>query len=308
MAFVQRRPLSPQDIDALAALLPAFDFHYGALQSPEQIDVFSSLLQSGAITGLKIVTSPKATACESNAPILAAGVTGFLPLDYAQALIKTPPSVELTQHLYQSEMQNQPVLLRPDAIAKANSEQGMALVFLHFALNAGSPDTADQQQLLTQIQSSFRLHNGGNHCRLALHPTPNGGKRATDSLKQMGFIPAGSGNSFWQFNLDALNETPMHPFACLKRAKPPQLGLSFAEKNMLTLALWGLPDTEIARALNISTDTIKKRWQHVYQRIENLPELAQVLLPEQQKQTGRGPEKRRSVLQYLDDHLAEVRW
>ena len=92
----------------------------------------------------------------------------------------------------------------------------------------------------------------------------------------------------------------------------PRLGLTPAEKLLLEHALLGNTDEAIAQSLCLALTTIKTRWKMIYVRVEErLPEL----LPSEETysnsgSTGRskrGNEKRRHLLNYLRDHMEELR-
>jgi len=88
----------------------------------------------------------------------------------------------------------------------------------------------------------------------------------------------------------------------------PRLGLSPSEQRMLRAALGaeGGTDQELADALGVSTPTIKKLWQSVYNRVSDrepplIPGVTQTLRAE------RGKEKRRRLLAYMREHPEELR-
>ena len=76
---------------------------------------------------------------------------------------------------------------------------------------------------------------------------------------------------------------------------------------MLSVALPGATDEALAEQLDISLSAVKKMWISIYRRAEEfLPELipdSQLDLPA----SGRGREKRRSLLVYLREHPEELR-
>lgn len=88
---------------------------------------------------------------------------------------------------------------------------------------------------------------------------------------------------------------------------PPRFRFSAAERRLLRLAVTQLTDEDIGAELGISGHGVKKLWRQVHLRAQDaLPELfgdAQAA-PEG---GGRGPEKRRALLQYLRQHPEELR-
>ena len=88
----------------------------------------------------------------------------------------------------------------------------------------------------------------------------------------------------------------------------PVLGLSRSEQRMLSSALSGATDDELARALGVSLPAVKKLWVSVYERVEaRLPNLIPSSTRFTEPANSRGKEKRRRVLAYLRDHVEELR-
>jgi hypothetical protein len=88
----------------------------------------------------------------------------------------------------------------------------------------------------------------------------------------------------------------------------PRLGLSAGEKDTLELALESATDEEIAGRLHVSIWTVKKRWQKIYARVEQV--IPGLLFPAQQmggSTPGQPSERRRHLLAYLRQHLEEIR-
>jgi hypothetical protein len=87
----------------------------------------------------------------------------------------------------------------------------------------------------------------------------------------------------------------------------PKLGLRESEKHLLVEALTRRSDVELAKAMNLSPATIKKRWQALFERIADThPEM----LPVGEKNGGsesRGPQKRHHILTYVGSHPQELR-
>lgn len=85
----------------------------------------------------------------------------------------------------------------------------------------------------------------------------------------------------------------------------PRFGLSPREQEMLDACL-RLPEAtneDLAHALGASLNTVKNRWLSIYRRVGSVDPW---LLPPDAN-TGRGPEKRRRLIQYLREHLEELR-
>lgn len=89
--------------------------------------------------------------------------------------------------------------------------------------------------------------------------------------------------------------------------RPPRLGFSAREQQLLLLAATGEcgTDSALADALGVATGTVKKMWLSIYGRVaDERPEI----VPDQAHwDSGRGIEKRRRLLAYLREHPEELR-
>ena len=89
---------------------------------------------------------------------------------------------------------------------------------------------------------------------------------------------------------------------------PPMLGLAQSEQRLLTCALPGPTDEQLAAMLGTSLPAVKKMWVSIYRRVEEcLPELIPDSLSSDIPASGRGKEKRRHLLAYLREHPEELR-
>lgn len=89
---------------------------------------------------------------------------------------------------------------------------------------------------------------------------------------------------------------------------PPRLHFTRAEQRLLSAALCGRTDDEIAGTLEISLSAVKKGWQSIYARVGmRMPDLLPDDSCELPLGAGRGSEKKRRVLSYLHDHPEELR-
>jgi len=86
----------------------------------------------------------------------------------------------------------------------------------------------------------------------------------------------------------------------------PVLGLGDADKELLSAALGGATDVELAATLGIRVPAVKRRWFRIFERVEdvipNLPRAAG-----EQESDGRGPQKRHHLLSYSRAHREELR-
>ncbi len=93
----------------------------------------------------------------------------------------------------------------------------------------------------------------------------------------------------------------------LFRFREPILALRDSERHLLAEALTYRSDVDLAKRMNLSVATVKKRWQALFDRIAVAhPEL----LPSDENTDAvrtRGPQKRHHVLAYVRSHPEELR-
>jgi hypothetical protein len=88
----------------------------------------------------------------------------------------------------------------------------------------------------------------------------------------------------------------------------PILGLNRSEQRLLACALGGATDECLASILGTSLPAVKKIWVSVYRRVaDQIPGLISDLNRTEIPASGRGREKRRSLLSYLREHPEELR-
>ncbi len=85
----------------------------------------------------------------------------------------------------------------------------------------------------------------------------------------------------------------------------PRLGMTPAEQRVVLRALLGESDRRIAAALHLSTETVRSAWESIYTRIMRV--VPAVFECETGNRAGRGAEKRRSAVEYLRQHMHELR-
>jgi DNA-binding NarL/FixJ family response regulator len=89
---------------------------------------------------------------------------------------------------------------------------------------------------------------------------------------------------------------------------PPILRFSPSEQRLLTFALSGVTDEQLAEALGISVSGVKKMWISIHRRVEaSMPDLIPESHSREVPTNSRGKEKRRRLLAYLRDHPEELR-
>src|SRR5262249_2358828 len=89
---------------------------------------------------------------------------------------------------------------------------------------------------------------------------------------------------------------------------PPRFLFSRSQRVLLQLALRGETCDTLATSLSVSRWTVKKRWQAIYERVADVDsELLPLSIADGLRASSRGTERRRHLLNYLRQHLEELR-
>jgi len=120
-------------------------------------------------------------------------------------------------------------------------------------------------------------------------------------------------------NATEANALPGTLASAIFRYQPPRFFFKLSEQELLLSALLGDTDEETSAHLNVAYVTIKKRWQGIYERVEQVmpeiftvsdlktPKPVETTQPVALPMMRRGPEKRRYLLTYLRHHFEELR-
>lgn len=205
-------------------------------------------------------------------------------------------------------------------VAAANAAGGVNVAVVHFGV---APDLYDHPQatpiidrlesLLHFLISGFRLRSvlveafGERQLRaaLAMRLVERAGVQdvlQTPGVPRVGLQPHILGLTMSEAVL--LRGTSL---ASLFTYSAPVLGLTVAERQLLLFALGGMTDLELASHLFVSYATVRKRWDSIYAKVViSLPHVCRAE-DDAAPKPGRGAEKRRRVLRYVQDHPSEMR-
>jgi hypothetical protein len=89
---------------------------------------------------------------------------------------------------------------------------------------------------------------------------------------------------------------------------PPRFGFNRSQRMLLQHALMGATCDNAAASLSVSPWTVKKRWRAIYDRVADVDsELLSPSIAYGAHSLSRGMEDRRRLLNYLRQHLEELR-
>lgn len=241
--------------------------------------------------------------------LLAIGISGFVRGAHINAVSEA--GQPLVAGLIASEVAGMPVFLATNQIASAAREDDLHVVVLLYRQISFDPQDPQVREVLSAGHSAFRLVHGGYRIRAVWQE----GDASDESWMRAGGLllkrayssTAGPARILCAaLREDAGNDWPGHTVSFLFNSQTPRLQLTPMQQRIAQLALWNLGDEQVARRLAISPATVRQHWRGIFDRVrDKCPEvLGEPSLTE--APTGRGPEKRGQVLEFLRGNLHEV--
>ncbi len=202
------------------------------------------------------------------------------------------------------------ILARESDIAAGNAGAGLNLLVIGFAHRYENPEDPRCRALLARAIGHFVEAHSGFLLRQAARedPEPIATVLISSGMREIRRYRLGD----LEFAVthrrrdDALPIFPDSITAQIFAHAPPIIRFSSAQRALLELASEGLTDEDIASAMAISINTVKRTWKLIYERVEErAPQVIGVRQagPSQ----GRGAERRRHLLSYLKQHPQELR-
>ena len=213
---------------------------------------------------------------------------------------------------------NAPVLMNADEIARANAGRGLdGFIIKWINLTASGYDiqSAEGRDCLA---SAFRGSEVGLAGYNLVSMRMQGGAPIAKGVISVGFRiervfpgdPGGEASPADRFTFAYTREESERNFdgRCLSRLfhyRPPKIGLTAAEIEVLELAVNGLTNEQIGLQLGIGLSAIKNRWERICQRFQRHAPF--VLSEVDTVDDRRGGERRRLILNYVTEHPTEIR-
>jgi hypothetical protein len=261
----------------------------------------------------------------SRAPICFFGITAVVRDDFLQEL-KKPPLFWFASEIACRIMRGNSPLLTDRKLRDANARGGLNLVCWQAGFRP-------EYEALGEVQRSFmsvfiQIHRGylWKEIISAQHERPD---RLDFVLKTGGCLWDPLAGCYPSTSSKDPSEIVSQPYIVgitrdveLKRQDgwggswvgalfdyhPPTLGFSRSEQRLLSCAIPGATDEQLAETLGTSLPAVKKMWASIYHRVEDcVPNLVPNGLPPDLPASGRGREKRRHLLAYLREHPEELR-
>jgi hypothetical protein len=225
----------------------------------------------------------------------------------------------LADRLLRRHLAGEKVILDASAIAQGNGAEGLNLVVTHYLPREHDLAHPDSLRLLPLAPMAWYFCFAGHNVRRILGEVYGpvhaayvqaGGFSVLRRFAAAPGLPLQSDPHLCELERSALPPAAFNAMALwVIHPPPPRLGLPPSQQAVAHLALLGETDQRIAERLQISADAVKQAWRGIVAA-------AQGLLPELQgaaptAEAGapvvRGAERRRCVLEYLRQHLEELR-
>jgi hypothetical protein len=246
---------------------------------------------------------------------LSCGITLFLDDGFVTDYLRGPAPY-LSARIYEHVLKGRSPILRVKDVAAANASAQLNLVILHFAIREPPSDDDRGRMILSAAQTGFRLSHLGYRVKRVMAeaygdevPFYRAGGFTLKSDYASVFAGRGAPahhrpHLMGVFDEDAEARIAGTTVSWLFQRSEPRFHFSPAEKRVLSRAVLDESDAEIASALKVSPDAIKKIWLRIHQRVAAT---ASELTEPAALDRRRGKERRRRLLQYLRYHLEEVR-
>jgi hypothetical protein len=232
------------------------------------------------------------------------GGSAFVDPDFLTQALEHPTD-SLLQQVLTAEAAGRSVLLSPKRQAIANARTGLCLYNFLTAPDLTGVSGPDGNLLMGLINEAWRFHHYG----FRLHSLHSEGTHPglaefmlsmQCTLARERNMPNGDVARTFRFTREDALAKPGTNVGIMFIAPLPRFGFTLPEQKLIELTLMDNSDREISRSLGITADAVKKRWRSIYDRVRAIaPELLAVPVS--------GADQRRALLQYLRQHLEEIR-
>lgn len=307
---LRSRVLAVENVTAVADWLRE-EFAFSGRVRDRLQTILIDLIRSRAIKGILIEDVSNDGAVVS---LVGLGVSFFLTAELVEFYV-TRPFPFLFADVIERVAAGERVVLDLDGIAQANSGPGLNLIVQY--LQRGW-DLADPywREVGGIGHKTYVQHHSGYHLRRALQEdwTTNAGIYLAAGYRELAVVPVagraqagGEGGPtrtiFYADESDVLSRAPGSSVSYVFHRRAPVCGFTPYEQDVLSLGISGATDSDIADALGVTLAAIKHAWQNIYERLGNH---VSYVLPSS-GDGRRGPEKRRRVLAFVEQHPEELR-
>jgi hypothetical protein len=307
------RRFHPHDIPACARLMePYVEYSPDALSD---LPTFWRRLYHDQAMVAAVIETYEAN---GDGKVVAFGADVFVTEEFAE---ETRDAREpcLSERLVRLELHGGPTpILRQKDIARANATTGVNIIIMHAAASKSEPEGLTQA-IRFNIREAFLWAHRGYQINEIMQEVWDESDR--EWVRVWGSL---RGDYAEFYNTRGLCIPRCRPYLVgLNRqealANPGSLGaplflygrprfhLSQGSQELISAALEGDTDVELAEKLHISLPAVKLRWRVIYDQVESI---APEILPDgiaRATEGSRGKERRRCIIEYARNHPEELR-
>jgi hypothetical protein len=290
---------------------------YDSVAEEDVVAFWGSLLSSRAALSRVVETQTAA----SGRQVIGFGLSVFVTDEFMAEITTTLPPNVGWQMFLRWRLGQRMFLTREEFAQKNNPQDGLNLMVLAYGTAVAELRTEDENRVRSRMFEAFIECHAGYCVKVfhqemfSLEDKVGGAGLGLKVVRDFGdavYVAAGPSlpatalmglhrDSFGFPGQNAMLWPFFHPPA-------PRCQFTNLEKDVLDAALHSDTDEEIAGALNISIWTVKKRWQRIYEKSERVfPDLLQSDPDGGPGSEGLSGQRRRHLLDYLRQHLEEIR-
>jgi len=309
------RRAGAEDLTDCLSVSPA---HAGAelVGNDRTIEVWRALSRSLSFRSALVEADPPIAGHRT----IAFGASVFVSRAIAEEEIANPRP-GLNARIIAGVASGQSAVLNRKQLRSANAEGGLDLVILQPQWRTGILNAEQILNVQTQLALAFLDLHAGFRLNRVITETVNEEERrsyldaqgiwrvVSDFKEFYSRRPDTSWNRDRALAVCTREEAfriPGGAAAMVFHYREPVLELREADQELLSAALAGSTDGELARGLDVGLPTVKKRWRSLFERASAWPDLFPGM-GDGPGDSGRGRQKRQVVLAYVRDHPEELR-
>jgi len=305
----------PDDIEPSLKLLRADD---GFRADDNAWAAMPALIRRGLADGSLIFQVFESTSSTGVHEMVAFRISAFVVPAFAEHF-ESQPFPYVSAHVWACMVRGDSPLLERKQVAKANAQASLHLGVLHWCLRDRNPQSQETLAVLALVPAAWQAVHGGYHVEsiafYEVYGPAHSAVMRNIGYRQLAFakdehrldgVDAGDLPACFSVHRDQLRlGVGALMSVSMFQASEPRFGLAPAQQRLILLALEGTADRQIATELSIAYDSVRKAWESVYRRIDDVD--SSVLPDSRTDSSHRGIEKRRRVLEYFRHHLEEHR-
>lgn len=278
-----------------------------------------SLCRQGLADGSLIVQLFEAESPVGSPVLAGLRISAFIDPGFVSNFSRAPHRY-VAARIWEDVMAGKSPILDRARVADENALGQLHLGVLHWCTRSRNPLSPETLAVLAMVPSAWQIAHGGYHLQsIAFYEVY--GKVPAAIMRKIGYKSYGklaeststsdtSGPMlnpvcFYAQKEDAALGSGALMALAMFHAPAPRFGLAPAQQRVTLAALDGISDKQIAASLGVSYETVRKTWDAVYQRVGDIEP---ALLPQGTVEGAhRGVEKRRVLLEYLRQHMEELR-